>query len=98
MRHLLAPLLSAALLAAGAASADPLPGGSLDPTTVPKYVTDLIIPPVMPSAGTVRPNRRSGPKIPYYEIEVVQFSQQILPPGMAATTAWSYAAPRHPHP
>jgi len=92
----LAPLLSAALLAAGSASSDPLPGGSLDPTTIPKYVTSLIIPPEMPAAGTVRPNGRSGPKLPYYEIEVVQFSQQILPPGMPATTVWSYAARGHP--
>jgi FtsP/CotA-like multicopper oxidase with cupredoxin domain len=89
-------LAAAFVLASGVALADPLPGGSLDPTAIPKYVTSLIIPPEMPPAGTVRPHRRSGPKLPYYEIEMVQFSQQILPPGMPATTVWSYAARGRP--
>jgi FtsP/CotA-like multicopper oxidase with cupredoxin domain len=77
-------------LLAASASAAPLPGGSLDPLTIPKYTTPLIIPPEMPQSGEVRVKGRSGQKIPYYEIEVVQFRQQILPPGMPATTVWSY--------
>ena len=31
-----------------------VPGGTLDPTAVPKFVTPLLIPPVMPRAGTIR--------------------------------------------
>jgi len=30
-----------------------IPGGTLDPFAVPKYVTPLLIPPVMPRAGTI---------------------------------------------
>ena len=30
-----------------------IPGGTLDPTDVPKYQTPLLIPPVMPRAGTI---------------------------------------------
>jgi FtsP/CotA-like multicopper oxidase with cupredoxin domain len=84
-------------LGAGA-GADPLPGGSLDPTTIPKYTTGLIIPPEMPKAGEVRAGGKSkkGPKIPYYEIEMVQFSQQILPAPLPQTTVWSYAAKGRP--
>jgi len=96
LHRLLSALVLAAISASNAGFADPLPGGSLDPTTIPKYVTNLIIPPEMPSAGTLRPNGRSGPKVSYYEIEVVQFTQQILPPGMPATTVWSYAAHGRP--
>ena len=31
--------------------AEPLPGGAVDPTTIPKYVTPLVIPPVMNNDG-----------------------------------------------
>ena len=65
----------------GAFSA-PLPGGTLDPLTVPKYVTPLVIPPVMPNTG--EPNN--------YDIAVRQFQQAILPTGFLPTTVWSYGA------
>src|SRR5262245_21827086 len=52
------------------ASADPLPGGTLDPTTVPKYVTPLFVLPAMPRAANV-----SG-GIDNYEIAARQISQQ----------------------
>lgn len=68
----------------------PLPGGTLDPTTVPKYVTPLLIPPVMPKARVM--SQQSGKTIDYYEISVRQFAQQILPPGLPATTVWGYGA------
>ena len=48
LRLLITSLCLAAFLASGAlnfASAQPPPGGSLDPTTVPKFVTPLVIPP-----------------------------------------------------
>ena len=54
------------------ARADPLPGGTLNPATLPKYVTDLFVPPVMPQipvragapsaqhrAPTAMPSRRA---------------------------------------
>lgn len=72
-----------ACVVARQAPATPLPGGTLDPLTIPKYVTPLVIPPVMPTNGTANS----------YDIAVRQFSQQILPAGMPATTVWSYGSP-----
>ncbi|MGC1813108.1 MAG: multicopper oxidase [Solirubrobacterales bacterium] len=63
-----------------------IPGGSLDPGDVPKFVTEMLIPPVMPRAGT----KPRG--VDYYEISMKQFSQQILPAGLPATTVWGYGA------
>ena len=65
-----------------------IPGGTLNPTDVAKFVTPLLIPPVMPRAGTVR--LRSGRFADYYEISMTQFQQQILPAGLPATTVWGY--------
>ena len=56
-----------------------MPSSSLDPTTLPKYVTPLVIPPAMPKTGT----RSRTASIDYYEIAVRQFHQQILPLGHA---------------
>jgi spore coat protein A len=67
-----------------------LPGGSLDPLTIPKFVTPLLIPPVMPKAGVIK--RQAGKNADYYEISVQQVSQQILPEGMPATTVWGYGS------
>ena len=53
-----------------------IPGGSLDPLSVPKYQTSLLIPPVMPKADTIV---RRGQTVDYYEISMKQFAQQILP-------------------
>ena len=66
------------------------PGGSLDPTSIPKYEVPLLIPPVMPSAGEVQ--TQDGRTADYYEIAVRQFDQQILPPGFPTTTVWGYGA------
>jgi FtsP/CotA-like multicopper oxidase with cupredoxin domain len=65
----------------------PLPGGTLDPTSVTKYVSPLVIPPVMPSTGANT-----------YEIAVRQFQQQILPLPLPATTVWSYGRATDPTP
>jgi spore coat protein A len=74
------------------ALAAPIPGGDLDPLTVPKFVTPLLIPPVMPRAGTLTmPGGKPGD---YYEISMKQFSQQILPAPLPATTVWGYGAVR----
>ena len=59
----------------------PIPGGTLLPGSVPKFVTRLVVPPPMPS---VAPN--------VYSIAMRQFSQAILPAGQPATTVWSYGA------
>jgi spore coat protein A len=81
------------------AFAQPAPGGTLDPTSVPKYVTPLVIPPVMNNDGAVDS----------YDIAVREFQQQILPGGIwntlngrsdafAATTVWSYGPAADPVP
>jgi FtsP/CotA-like multicopper oxidase with cupredoxin domain len=64
--------------------------GLLDAVSVPKFVTPLLIPPVMPRAGTI--NQHGGTRIDYYEISMKQFTQQILPEGLPDTTVWGYGA------
>ena len=66
----------------------PIPGGTLDPLTVSKFVTPLLIPPAMPRAGKVK--KKMGKNIDYYEIAMRQFQQQILPAGLPPTTVWGY--------
>ena len=63
---------------------------TFDPLEVPKYETPLLIPPVMPKAGTIR--SRGGKPVDYYEISMKQISEQILPAGFPATTVWGYGA------
>ena len=65
-----------------------IPGGTLDPGGILKFVTPLLIPPVMPRAGTVL--TKGGKQTDYYEISMRQFSQQILPAGLPPTTVWGY--------
>jgi len=67
-----------------------IPGGTLDPAAVDKYVTPLLIPPVMPRAATI--TSPGGKPTDYYEISMKQFDQQILPSGNPATTVWGYGA------
>ena len=55
-----------------------IPGGTLDPVAgIPKFVTPMLIPPVMPRAGTKK--MKGGKNGDLYEISVRQFPQQILP-------------------
>jgi FtsP/CotA-like multicopper oxidase with cupredoxin domain len=81
------------------ATAEPVAGGTLDPLSIPKYVTPLVIPPVMKNAGETND----------YDIAVRQFQQQILPGGIwntlngrsdsfPATTVWSYGPDSDPVP
>jgi spore coat protein A, manganese oxidase len=66
------------------APADASPGMPLlDPAMVPKYAQPLLVPPVMAPTGT------SG-NITEYQIAARQFHEQVLPPGMPATTVWGY--------
>jgi spore coat protein A, manganese oxidase len=67
-----------------------IPGGTLDPAEVPKYATPMLIPPVMPRAGTI--TMPGGKPADSYEISVRQFAQQILPLGFPTTTVWGYGA------
>jgi spore coat protein A, manganese oxidase len=67
-----------------------VPGGTLNPGSVPKYTTPLLIPPAMPRAGTIK--MPGGKPADYYEISMRQFGQQILPAGMPQTTVWGYGA------
>jgi FtsP/CotA-like multicopper oxidase with cupredoxin domain len=85
------------------ALAAPVPGGTLDPLIIPKYVTPLVIPPEMPKS-TASPAPAAD-----YDIAVRQFKQQILPgglwdqltgraDGLPATTVWSYGRAQDPVP
>ncbi|MBI5101527.1 MAG: multicopper oxidase domain-containing protein [Nitrospirae bacterium] len=73
------------------ASADANDEGRLDPTTIPKYVTPLVIPPAMPPASADNNETR-------YQIAVKQFRQQVLPAGFPKTTVWGYGAANGPEP
>ena len=68
-----------------------LPGGTLDPMSVPKFKTPLLIPPVMPKAATIK-SAVSGKNVDYYEISMRQFQEQILPAPLPKTTVWGYGA------
>jgi spore coat protein A len=67
--------------------------GILDAHDIPKYGTSLVVPPAMPKTSVLTERGRA---VDYYEIAVRQFSQQVLPPGLPATTVWSYGSIRHP--
>jgi FtsP/CotA-like multicopper oxidase with cupredoxin domain len=67
-----------------------IPGGTLDPGDVTKFVTPMLIPPVMPRAATI--TMPGGKPADYYEISMRQISQQILPAGLPATAVWGYGA------
>ncbi len=67
-----------------------IPGGTLDPHVVPKFLTPLLVPPVMPRAGKLV--QRGGKNVDYYEISMKQIRQQILPAGLPQTTVWGYGA------
>src|SRR6266542_3568309 len=49
-----------------------IPGGTLDPDSIPKYAASLVIPPAMPVS-------ESNGGFDYYQIAVRQFQKQILP-------------------
>ena len=56
-----------------------VPGGTLPPDVIPKFVTPLLIPPALPRAA-------SDVATDYYTIAVRQFAQQILPAPRPRTT------------
>ena len=65
----------------------------LDPASIAKYTTPMIIPPAIPKTGTVWDN---GVEVDYYEIAQREFDQQILPVGYNKTTVWSYGSVQFP--
>jgi FtsP/CotA-like multicopper oxidase with cupredoxin domain len=71
-----------------------LPGETLPPGGIPKFVTPLVIPPAMPRSAA--PSGVAG--VDYYEIAVRQFQQHIVPQsmGLEPTTVWSYGSAGHP--
>jgi FtsP/CotA-like multicopper oxidase with cupredoxin domain len=73
-----------------------VPGGTLPPGSIPKYVTPLVIPPAMPRTSKIPST--GGKAIDYYEIAVRQFGQHILPQSMhlPPTTVWSYGSVTYP--
>ena len=81
-------LLSSSFLYGSNVISAPVPGGTLDPTSIPKYVSPLVIPPEMPKSVTDASVD--------YQISVRQFQQQILPAGFPTTTVWSYGSIDHP--
>ena len=92
-------LLTPLITGIQSAIAVPLDGGTLDPLTIPKYVTPLVIPPVMNDSGVSND----------YDIAVREFKQQILPGGIwntingradafPATKIWSYGPATDPLP
>ncbi len=80
----LGAVLPAATQAARAIAA--VPGGSLDPNTIPKYVTPLFALPAMAAVD------RSG-GVDKYQIAARQFTQQILPGNLPATSVFGYGNP-----
>ena len=66
-----------------------VPGGSLAPDEIPKFVSALVIPPMMPQAA-------SDATTDYYTIAVRQFRQQILPLSFPATAVWGYGSVNRP--
>ena len=65
-------------------------GPTLDPHSIPKYVSQLVVPPVYTPTLVVDPI--TGAVIRQdYTVDMVQFSQQILPAGFPATPVWGYA-------
>lgn len=72
-----------------AAPPAPLPGPTLNPLTIPKYVNQLVIPPSY--APTVVTDPETGAVVSHdYSVDTSQFMQQVLPAPLPATTVWGY--------
>lgn len=62
---------------------------TLDPLTIPKFVNQLIIPPVY--APAVVKDTSTGKVVSYdYTIDASEFQQQILPSPLPSTKVWGY--------
>lgn len=63
----------------------------LDPTSIPKFVTPLKIPAIMPKTGVFT---EKGVEGDYYEVALREFKQHILPQsmGLGPSTVWGYGS------
>jgi spore coat protein A len=64
------------------------PDPTLDPTTIPKYVDQLVIPPVYVPKNIY--DRCGNLVRQEYKISMTEFYQQILPSGYPMTKVWGY--------
>jgi spore coat protein A len=85
-------LIGGAVLGAGAAIAGPrllaaagATVGQLDPNTIPQFVTELHIPPAMPTAAATKAYDR-------YSLAARSFHQQILPTGFPSTQVFGFGS------
>lgn len=65
-----------------------IPGGTLEPGDVDKFVLPLVSPPAMPGKFRKKMDR--------YKIAVRQFEQRVLSPPHPMTTVWGYGSSDHP--
>jgi len=65
-----------------------IPGGTLPPGDVAKYMLPLVKPPAMPGDFKKKKDK--------YKIAVRQFAQRILSPPHPVTTVWSYGSTDYP--
>jgi spore coat protein A len=77
-------ILAIFALSVPSAFAQPVPGGTLDPLTIPKYQDPLVIPPVLYDDG--------GSPMDV-EVALREITQQVLPAGFPATRLWAYGNP-----
>ena len=82
-----AAVVASALTWGSVANAQAVPGGTVDPLTIPKYVTPLVIPPVLFDDGGAPMSA---------EVALRQINQQVLPAGFPATPLWAYGDPANP--
>lgn len=59
----------------------------LDPNSIPKYVNQLVIPPVFEPTVVKKDNKVKSHN---YRVTASEFTQQILPVGFPETTVWGY--------
>jgi len=65
-----------------------VPGGSIDPYVIPRFVTPLYVPSAMPPTSTAG-------AVDYYEVAMRQIKQQILPSTLPDTSVWAYGSVNH---
>jgi len=71
-------------------SAPPVPPGILDPTTIPKFVNQLIGPPPVYYPTNITDPGTGALIRQEYMVNMTQFKQQLLPLPLPQTTVWGY--------
>jgi len=80
-------LVSLTALIASSYAAVP-PGGTLNPLLIPKFVNQLVIPPVYVNDSWAIDSH--GHVVEHYTVYMRNFTQQILPPPLPSTKVWGY--------